>query len=225
MSGELEKMKIMAYNAEDYEDNSLVGQLDVVVNPSSYNYTYTLVYDEQQSSGSSSANLRFQGIRPVEVKFDFLFDGTGVLPGVTSPEPVKDQIKNFQELVLRYEGDIHRPKYIKLVWGSLLFKGVLKDVKFEYKLFDNSGDPLRAVASATFTGSVDDDLRVAQENAQSPDLTHVVEVKPKESLPYMTYRIYKEVESFIQVAEHNQLNSIRGLEEGKALNFPPYKKE
>ncbi len=225
MSGQLEKMKIMAYNAEDYENNSLAGQLDVVVNPSSYNYRYTLVYDQQQASGTSSANLRFQGIRPVDVSFDFLFDGTGVLPGVTDPEPVKDQIKTFQELVLRYEGDIHRPKYIKLIWGSLLFKGVLKDVRFEYKLFDNLGDPLRAVASATFTGSVDDELRVAQENAQSPDLTHVVEVKPKDSLPYITYRVYKEVESFIQVAANNNLNSLRGLKEGSTLNFPPYKKD
>jgi hypothetical protein len=223
MIGQLEKMKIYAYNAEDFETSSMAGQMDVTINPNSYNYNYTLVYDEQQASGSSSANLRFQGIRPVDVSFDFMFEGTGAL-GI-SLIPVEQQIKDFQQLVLRYEGDIHRPKYIKLAWGSLLFKGVLKELKFEYKLFDSGGKPLRAVASASFTGSVDDDLRVAQENAQSPDITHIKKAKPKEALPLMVYKTYKDLKPLIDVAKFNNLNSIRGLKTGKELNFPPIKND
>ncbi|MCT4624022.1 MAG: LysM peptidoglycan-binding domain-containing protein [Schleiferiaceae bacterium] len=224
MFGMIEKMKIYAYNAEDFESSSLAGQMDVTVNPNSYNYNYALVYDEQQAAGSSSANLRFQGIRPVDISFDFLFDGTGVLSyGI--PSSIEEQIKEFQHLVLRYEGEIHRPKYIKLAWGSLLFKGVLKELKLEYKLFDNGGKPLRAVATCSFTGSVDDDLRVAQENAQSPDLTHVKMVKPKENLPLMVYKVYKETEPFIEVAKFNELETIRGLKDGMELKFPPKKNE
>ena len=224
MSGQLEKMKVLAYNAETYEESSLAGEFDTLINPASYTYNYSLVYDEQQGSGTSSANLRFQGVKPIEISFDFIFDGTGVLANAPD-KSVDDQVEEFQHLVLQYEGDIHRPKYIKLIWGTLLFKGVLTSLKLEYKLFDNEGKPLRAVATAAFKGSVDDDLRVAQENAQSPDLTHVLEVKPKESLPLMTYRIYKDVVPHIEIAEINDLNSIRGLKEGSTLNFPPYKKD
>jgi len=219
-SGRLEKMLLIAYQDERYETER--GRYTVMVNPESYTYNYQIEFDQTQGTGTSTANLNFNKAKPEEITFDFMFDGTGVIPG-TEGKNVVDELENFKNLVIKFQGDTHQPYYLSLVWGTLLFKGRVKTLKIDFKLFSNDGTPLRAVANITFLGSVEDNLRVAQENAQSPDLTHLVEVKDKETLHLLSNRVYKKSQQYIRVAQANNLNHFRGLKTGSVLRFPPYK--
>ena len=82
-------------------------------------------------------------------------------------------MEQFQT-VTGYNGDIHRPNYLKVVWGTLQVKRcVLKSATIVYKMFKPDGVPLRAVITATFTDNSDDQTRVAITQDQSADLTHV----------------------------------------------------
>jgi nucleoid-associated protein YgaU len=109
-------------------------------------------------------------------------------------------------------------------WGTLLFKGILAEMTIEYKLFSPEGVPLRAVVKASFKGIVEDLLRLAKENNNSPDLTHVRIVKEGDTLPLMTFRIYGDSKYYLQVAEANNLTNFRRLKPGQQIKFPPIEK-
>jgi len=221
-TGRLEKMQIIAYEDERYESER--GRYTVMVNPETYTYNYEIEFDGAQGTGTSTSNLNFNRAKPEELSFDFLFDGTGVIPG-TFGKNVVDELETFKDLVVKYQGKNHQPYYVSLVWGTLLFKGRLKTLKVDFKLFNNDGTPLRAIAKVTFAGSVEDNLRVAQENAQSPDLTHLFTVKDKDTLPLMANTAYNNSEQYMRVAQANDLNHFRKLQTGQMLRFPPFKKD
>jgi nucleoid-associated protein YgaU len=128
-------------------------------------------------------------------------------------------------VVLDYNGDEHKPNYVMISWGSLLFKGSLVEMSVEFKLFRSDGTPLRAIAKAKFKGFVEDDLRVAKENKNSPDLTHYRVVRAGETLPLMAYRIYGDSSYYLAVAKANGLSNFRNLQPGQEIYFPPIHKQ
>jgi hypothetical protein len=195
-----------------------------MINPETYTYNYQIEFEDTQGSGTSSANLNFSRARPEELSFDFVFDGTGVVPG-TEGKNVIDELETLKDLVIKYQGEAHQPYYVSLTWGTLMFKGRVKTLKVDFKLFNSDGTPIRAIASLTFLGSVEDNLRVAQENAQSPDLTHIVTVEDLDTLHLMSHQVYKQPEQYIRVAQSNNLNHFRGLKTGQKLRFPPFNKK
>lgn len=93
-----------------------------------------------------------------------------------------------------------------------------------FKLFKPDGTPLRATAKAKFKGFVEDNLRIAQENNSSPDLTHVRIVKEGDTLPLMTHRIYGDSKYYLEVAKANQISNFRKLKVGQQIFFPPIEK-
>ena len=104
-----------------------------------------------------------------------------------------------------YNGNIHRPNYLKVVWGTLQVKRcVLKSASIAYKLFKSDGVPLRAIITATFTDSSDDQTRVALAQDESADLTHVRLIKAGDTLPALCYQIYGDPLRYLQVAEANR---------------------
>ncbi len=135
-----------------------------------------------------------------------------------------DDIEHFKKVVFDYNGEEHKPNYLIISWGTLLFKGSLSEMDITFKLFKPDGTPLRALAKAKFKGFVEDNLRVAMENSSSPDLTHVREVREGDTLPLMTYRIYGDSKYYIEVAKANRITNFRKLEVGQRIFFHPLKK-
>ena len=159
---------------------------------------------------------------PQEFNFDFLFDSTGVISSLFSPPaPVADQLDAFRHKILQYQGNIHRPYYLKIHWGTLLFKGVLTSMDIEFKLFKPDGSPIRAIAKCAFKGSIEENLRVAMENAMSPDITHERKVAANDRLPLMTKKIYNDIRYYIDVAGFNRLDGFRNIPTGVKILFPP----
>lgn len=127
-------------------------------------------------------------------------------------------------MLVDYDGEIHEPRHFKLIWGVTIFKGRLTTLNITFKLFKPDGTPIRAVAKAGFKGSVEENLRVAKEDAQSPDLTQLRRVKPNDHLSLLTFRIYENPMYYLQVAKANDLTNFRKLEPGSTLLFPPIDK-
>ena len=132
-----------------------------------------------------------------------------------------DEIEHFLVVTGKNDGDIHRPHYLKISWGSLISKCVLKTAEITYDLFRPDGKPLRAKVNATFAENIDDALRVAEEANNSPDLTHMRIVKDGDTLPLMTYRIYGDSKYYLEIARANNLTNFRKLNVGQAIFFPP----
>ena len=140
MTGELKKMVIEAYTQADYS-GSAADTFEVMFNPNGYTKKYELEYEDAQGAGSSASPQVFGKIKPQDYNFEFLFDGTGT---AADEVDVNERIEAFLTITGKHDGEIHRPKYLKLIWGSLIVKCVLKAVEISYSLFKHSGNPLRA---------------------------------------------------------------------------------
>jgi hypothetical protein len=220
---QLEKLYIVSYSDPEY--NNIVGPpFFALMNPETYSYKYKIEFCETQAPGTSGVALKFNKMPPQEFNFDFLFDSTGVISSVLTPSaPVADQLDDFRHKILQYQGDIHRPYYLKIHWGTLLFKGVLTSMDIEFKLFKPDGSPVRAIAKCAFKGTVEENLRVAMENAMSPDITHERKVTTNDRLPLMTKKIYNDKKYYIDVAAFNRLDGFRNVPTGIKILFPPTK--
>lgn len=213
----LEKLIITAYENPDFTKE--VGKFTTSLNPESYSLNHDLQYKEEEKAGSSNPNLVYEKTNSSNLDLKILLDGTGVLKKVD--ESVADRILIFQKLTYKYNGNTHRPNYIVIAWGTLLFKGVLTKLKVDYKIFKENGEPLRAIINASFKNSEEVNFVVRKENKQSPDLTHIRTVKAGDTLPNMCYNIYGDSSYFIQVARVNKLINFRNLKPGQRLFFPP----
>lgn len=244
-NGKLEKLTLRAFKAtanpnvppqpsDDPQDTYVVQ-----VNPGSYTMNQLLSYSRHQGQGASASVAHFSDSPPVNLTFEFLFDGTGVVPepselgdvplvgaiasALSGPKKfvVKDEIDKFDNLVYRYEGSVHRPRPLLLVWGGLVFSCVLSSVSYRFTLFKPDGTPLRVVAACTFCESIPDAVRVRKENPMSPDLTHQRDVRDGDTLPVLVNEIYGKPELYLEVARANRLFNFRKLRSTSRLSFPP----
>lgn len=220
MSGELKKLKIEAYDSIEY--NNKVDEFIVMFNPTSYSQKYEIEYEDSQGAGTSGSASKLGKIKPQEYNFEFTFDGTGV---TGEKKEVDAEVDRFLTITGKMDGDIHRPLFLKINWGHLVSKCVLKSAEVTYNLFKPDGFPLRAKVRAAFSENVDDTLRTAEEGKNSPDLTHIREVQQGDTLPLMTYRIYGDPRYYLEVARINGLTEFRKLSPGMQLRFPPLKQE
>lgn len=247
MSQELKKLQIKVLeNGQPTTNPDLI--YDALVNPESYTINHLVEYNpEPPPAGTTGKEQQFVRSLPPTLQFDFLFDSTGVVPkpltgiaGALSNVPIAGavagalsntkkydilaDIDKFKHIVYEYDGENHSPRKVQLIWGTLLFEGVLSSLNFNFKLFQPDGTPIRVVATAAFNGTIEDDLRVARESSSSPDLTHIRKVKAGDTLPLMTFRIYGNSSYYLEVARANKLTNFRDLQVGDEIFFPPLEK-
>ncbi len=225
MNGELKKLSIVAYSDPEFNNKVAEGEFNTSMNPEKYTFTYKIESNNDQASGTSNLAPRFNKKLPENLSLDFVFDRTGALQGYEALEDgIIEDLEQFKKVVLDYDGEEHKPNYLIISWGTLLFKGSLTEMTIEFKLFKPNGAPLRAIAKAKFQGFVEDNLRVAMENNQSPDLTHLRSVMEGDTLPLMCHRIYGDSKYYLEVAKANKITSMRKLAVGQQIYFPPVKK-
>lgn len=234
--GQIAKMKIIAYDGPDFKTAVPDGEFEVHLNPESYNYSYQIKYSDEQAQGTSASQPKYTRTAPEEIDFEFIFDKTGAIPGtLKSDDPdiriteradgVIPDLEKFKKIVYDYDGKMHRPPFLKLIWGTMLFKGTLVQMSINFKLFLPDGTPIRALINAKFKGSVENSLRVRQENDQSSNVTHIRVVKEGDKLPLMVYEIYKDPIYYMTVAQYNMLINFRDLKPGQKILFPPVKQK
>ena len=239
MSGELKKLRIIAYTDDTYSTKAAdLNEYTASINPEKYEVNFNIDYNRDNAPGKEGSQTSYNNSQNPQMSFQFLFDGTGILNqsggflenipiigSANATTDIIDQIMNFQSVVLDYDGTIHKPKSLILTWGTLLFKCKLTNLKFEYKLFKSDGTPIRALANCTFEGSIESDLKVALSFPQSPDLTHIRKVIDGDTLPLLSFKIYGDSKYYLQLASLNKLNAFRKLIPGREIVFPPLDKD
>jgi nucleoid-associated protein YgaU len=224
MSG-LDKMKISAFADGDFKEE--IDCMEVTINPEKYSRTFKICYVDPQAQGSNGGSPKFNKIPSEKVKFELVFDGTGVVPpGKGQPEQnetdgITKQVDRFRNLVFNYVGKIHSPKFLTLTWGTLLFRCRLSSLDLTYTLFKPDGTPLRARANTLFLGYNDEDELAKRAQKSSPDVSHLLTVKAGDTLPLMCTAVYGSSDYYIQVARANGLSDFRHLRPGDEILFPP----
>lgn len=228
----LTKVKLEAYRDKQFA--SKLGEFHLPINPEQFSQSFKVEYNREQAQGSQRNDPEFKFTRPEELKLDFIFDGTGVVPDDRKPgefhKDVVAQVQMFLNLVYTMNSETHKPNYLRLLWGDFSFGErngfdcLLTDLQINYTLFDPQGKPLRAKLSTTFTSYVEQERRVREEGKQSPDVTHRRKVTAGDTLPLMTHRIYGDPSYYLQIAKVNGLANFRRLATNTDLRFPPLEK-
>jgi nucleoid-associated protein YgaU len=218
------KILINAYNDREMTESEKTGSFTLPINPEQYAQKFEINYDAKVAPGNQGVEEKFIASAPEELKLDFVFDGTDTVHGyVHLGKSVPQQIREFKEVVYDLSGEIHQPRYLKVMGLGITFHSVLKNLDITYTLFKTDGTPLRAKISATFLNFKEVKRRVAEEGKNSPNLTHFRQVKGGDGLPLMVYKIYKDPKYYLEVARANNLTNFRRLNTGEQIRFPPFK--
>jgi nucleoid-associated protein YgaU len=220
----LEKLKIIPYKDEKFNDKVNNG-IELMINPASYKLQSSIGYAENKAKGRSARSPKFATAGQDTLDFETTYDGTGaVQTGASPPATVKSQIDQLKSTVYVYDGTIHQPNFLKVVWGGILFKCRLSSLSIDYKLFAPSGMPLRAKVNLRFYGFVSAEEESLTNNQSSPDMTHLITVKAGDSLPLLCYKIYNDSSYYHKVAKINGISNFRNIQPGTLLEFPPIRK-
>lgn len=149
MGESLDLMTISAYLDEDFQ--SLIGKpCSVKINPNSLKRTYGI--KNHATEDASKNSLIHQNSSNDILKFDVTIDHTGIPDQIQTN--ISGEITALKNLVYRYTGEIHRPNFVKLLWGkNMQFKGRLTSFDTSYTLFKPDGSPLKAKISLEFSSS------------------------------------------------------------------------
>ena len=220
-SGQLVKLTIESYTDAQYRNQA--SSFKVMFNPNKYATHYEIEYNQRQAAGTAGNAPSTGHIKSQELSLDFLLDGTGVATG--QKEDVERRIDEFLKAAYHYDGQIHTNRYLRLIWGTLVFDCKLKSADITYTLFSSQGYPLRANVNAKFTGFINDQLRERRMSPRSPDVFHERMVQGHDRLDNLTASIYNTPIYYLDVARANQLTNFRKLRQGSRLIFPPLVKE
>lgn len=221
--GQLKKLTIEGFKSDAMNLSDRVGEpFEAQFNPATYTRVYEIDYDQSTGTGRSSAPSRFGQIKPQDYTFELIFDGTGATGfAIIGRSDVHEQLETFLTLTARINGDIHRPNYLKLSWGDLVLRCVLKSASVAFTLFKPDGKPLRAKVTAVFSESIPVEVSTADEGLNSPDLTHLRTVQRGQTLPNLAHAIYGEPDHYAALARFNDLDDFRALVPGAAVRLPP----
>ncbi len=247
--GQVQKLTIEGFNTIDCTGTA-IGKIELQVNPEKLSFKYDINWDgggdeENAGEGAAGESIKILGAPSYEFPaFEipiFLIDATGVLPapgkivleegGMPSVLPY---ITEMKKICYNYIEKIHGPPFVKITWGKIMpasanaqdqvdgvFKGRLNSMSVEFTLFGAEGNPVRAEITMSFGSAINPETRPT---GNSPDLSHLIEVKYGDNLPKLCKEVYGSPEFFLQIAKINNLPSIYAIEPGMQLLFPPLDK-
>lgn len=193
---------------------------EALINPEEYTHFSYIEYADNKAQGGAGGEKKYARTKPDRIEFkEMVLDGTGVVPGTTTS--VLQQVALLRKVAYKYDGTEHEPPVVEVSWGPMLFKARLESLDVKYTLFKPSGEPLRARITLKFSAFTTNEEVFRSASMESPDLTHLVEVKAGDTLPLLCHRIYKDSSYYLAVAEFNHLRNFRELVPGQLLRFPP----
>jgi len=220
MGASLELLKITGYTDEEFQ-TALDGlPYTVMINPDTIKLQRGIEYNEEQAPDTSSASQKYKSTPSDKLSFDIVIDCTGVVDSKRTD--MSKEIKALEKIVFTYNGDIHRPNFVKVQWGqNIVFNGVLTSLDTSYTLFKPDGSPLRAKLSLNFSQYISPKTVKKLDDQKSPDITHLVTVIEGMTLPQLCFQTWNDDSYYVQVAKFNDLNKFRNLKGKKSLVFPP----
>lgn len=195
-----------------------INSFESVINPEKISIQKKLNYTENNPHDNKLPVAKtFKGYSQEVISFDLILDGTGVFGSKT----VAEQVNKINQECYNYIADKHSPKDVDLIFGGLSFKCKLESLSYEYQLFDNNNNCIRAKASFQFASHNTTADEVNRNISSSPDMSHIKTVQIGDALPLYSNEIYDSPKYYIQLANVNKLTNFRTLKLGTKVIIPP----
>jgi Contractile injection system tube protein len=218
----MSNMKIVAYSDGSFTTKVNGGDYEAMLNPEKLQWNRSIKYNEEASIDSSAPASKYSNTLSEKLSFELVIDCTGVVDSKRVNLP--SEISKLSKVIYDYNGDIHRPNYVIINWGSgLAFKCVLVSFNLSYTFFKPDGTPLRAKIALEFASSIDAATLAKKNDKKSPDMSHLVVLVEGDNLPKISNQIYLSPNYYVQVAQFNGLNKFRRINPGLVLTVPPLK--
>lgn len=219
----MEMLKMMSYTDDKYSQQYL-DTITLLINPGSLRFNKGITYLEDRQLGTLNTSNTFEKYKPETLSFDFIIDCTGAVEGTKEGDTAKKKVDELEKHLFLYNSEGHRPSYVTIAYGELLFNGQLTDMKENYTLFNNQGVPLRADIKLEFSGYRNYDESRKKNTRYSPDMSRIVVIRAGETLATLCHQLYGDALYVNQVARFNELNGFRDIPAGTKILFPPLKK-
>jgi Contractile injection system tube protein len=222
--------------------SAIGGVFELQINPEQFSRHFKVEFAcPDEPSNIKAKTPQFTRVTSELLDLKFTIDGTGIIP-IQQPAIdaftqvfalagdnanvayVSTKIAQLQATVYGIIDEMHRPPFLMITWGKLVFIGVLEDMTHVYNLFDPSGLPLRAEVSMKIKEYVESSALSRAMSLLSPDLTRKRQVKSSDNILTLCEEVYEKPDYYLEVAKANNLSNFRRIEAGKELLFPPVAK-
>jgi len=212
------KLTIIAYSDPGFLRQA--GEYPLQINPESYRQTHSTQYTDNDSTDTAGSPP--SSTCPTRRRSSgFYLDATGVME--TAIASVAAEIVKLKGIAYDYNGQIHAPNYLELVWGNgVTFNLPLTSLDIGlHPVSRADGTPLRREDQRRLRG-------VPVRRRKSPSAP--TRVRPTDPCAHRAQRRHAagHVQSDLRrqqilpgVAAHNRLANFRQLVPGSTLYFPP----
>lgn len=221
MSGTVEYLYIWGHDSEPNEAGaSGPYEFKAKVNPSNVKTRRSILYNTNNRANSGYDVDQYQGHGPIEMEISFIISKLDQRTGADN-EPVNEQIDKLLKATYDFVSSTHRAPYVTMAWGDLKFLGQLKDMNIDYQTFNLDGKCTHAEVYLLMVSHVSSHTNAHLQNRNSPDMTHMKQMKEGDKIPLICNDIYDDPNYYIQIAELNNLTNFRSIPTGKKIIFPP----
>jgi hypothetical protein len=191
--------------------------VDLPFNPEEYTLNHDNSFASQTIPGLSGPILQFANGNQQTLEMELFFDTWD------SDSADKRDVRELTDRVVRLleiDKDLHAPPVLQVLWGSLDFTCVLTKANQKFQMFADSGVPVRARVSVSFSRYLDPEREARAVDRQTADFTKFHAVVEGETLAAIAARYYDDPRSWRPIALANALTDPRELVAGAPLRIP-----
>ena len=144
------KINFRAFRNNAFEEKDAISyaEYSAMINPDSITRSLNVVNNKKGSRGSAHSDGQWMGLESETLKFDLIFDGTGLVDA--SRTDIDSEIEKFLKVVYICPETHNEASFVEIVYGTLNVLCKLQSMTISYQLFDREGNPIRAKLSCTF---------------------------------------------------------------------------
>ena len=194
----------------------------VQFNPKEYNVTNGVKYAEKSIPGQESSILQFVAGETPTLNMTLLFD-TYIPPSIDIPIEMGVDVSLLTRRVVKLthiKGTLHRPPIVTFIWGSIVFQGVVTNVRQQFTMFLTTRIPDRAKLEVTFKSVNQDELLRFLSPLESPDRTKYRTVKEGDQLWNFAQEEYGSPEMWRLIAKANHIMNPLDIYPGQVIKLP-----
>jgi nucleoid-associated protein YgaU len=190
-----------------------VPPITLMFNPTEYQLQKSNNFAEIAIPGLETPPLQYVRGSAKKLTTELLLDTSDTL------EDVRKRTDQLQYL-MKFNGDLHAPPIIRLVWDGEVFLGVVENLTITFLLFLPTGVPLRAKIALALIEYRTVEEQIAETPRHSPDVEKSHVVRRGDSLASVANLAYNDPTQWRAIAANNGIQDPRRLTPGKTLQIP-----
>lgn len=194
-------------------------EFDCLFNPGEYKITNEKKYTWANPVGVDQPVKQYQGSVVPTLEIELFFD-TYMTP---EAEDKKEDVRKYTDKILKamsVDAGLHQPPDVRIVWGSLDFKGVITKATTTFTMFLDSGKPVRAKINMTMQATETLEEQLKKTPLESPDRTKHRRINQNESLWMLASQEYNDPRMWKVIAKENRISNPRKIPSGKIVKIP-----